>query len=61
MGELDIAERRTAAGRPRRHPCGRAPMDLRMAVLPTTYGEKVILRILQGGGSKAHSACPSSG
>ncbi len=48
MGGLDIAQRRvpqdgrvavTAAGE---------PLDLRIAVLPTVYGERVVLRILRG-------------
>jgi type IV pilus assembly protein PilB len=45
MGELDIAERRLPQdGRVSIRFAGQ-PMDLRIAVLPTTYGEKVILRI----------------
>jgi type IV pilus assembly protein PilB len=52
MGELDIAERRLPQdGRVSIRFAGN-PMDLRMAVLPTTYGEKVILRIA-GAASKA--------
>ena len=46
MGELDIAERRLPQdGRVSLRFSGH-PMDLRIAVLPTTYGEKVILRII---------------
>jgi type IV pilus assembly protein PilB len=46
MGELDIAERRLPQdGRVSIRFAGQ-PMDLRIAVLPTTYGEKVILRIV---------------
>jgi type IV pilus assembly protein PilB len=46
MGELDIAERRLPQdGRVSLRFAGH-PMDLRIAVLPTTYGEKVILRII---------------
>jgi type IV pilus assembly protein PilB len=52
MGELDIAERRTPQD-------GRVPirfgdraMDLRMAVLPTTYGEQVVIRILNNAGTR---------
>jgi type IV pilus assembly protein PilB len=48
MGDLDIAERRVPQD-------GRVPikfgglsMDLRMAVLPSTYGEQVVIRILNG-------------
>jgi type IV pilus assembly protein PilB len=46
MGELDIAERRLPQdGRVSIRFAGH-PMDLRIAVLPTTHGEKVILRIV---------------
>ncbi len=46
MGELDIADRRTPQdGRVSIRFAG-IPMDLRIAILPTTYGEKVALRIL---------------
>ncbi|MEO5577337.1 MAG: GspE/PulE family protein [Gaiellaceae bacterium] len=46
MGELDIADRRNAQdGRVSIRYDGH-PIDLRIAVLPTTFGEKVVLRIL---------------
>jgi type IV pilus assembly protein PilB len=46
MGELDIAERRLPQdGRVSIRFAGQ-PMDLRIAVLPTTHGEKVILRLI---------------
>jgi type IV pilus assembly protein PilB len=46
MGELDIADRRNAQdGRVSIRYDGQ-PVDLRIAVLPTTFGEKVVLRIL---------------
>jgi type IV pilus assembly protein PilB len=46
MGELDIADRRTAQdGRVSIRYDGH-PVDLRIAVLPTTFGENVVLRIL---------------
>ena len=45
MGELDIAERRLPQDGRVSIRFAQQPMDLRMAVLPTTYGEKVILRI----------------
>ena len=46
MGGLDIAERRAPQdGRITVRYDGQ-PMDLRIAVLPTTYGEQVVLRIL---------------
>ena len=45
MGELDIADRRNAQdGRISLRYDG-DPVDLRIAVLPTTFGEKVVLRI----------------
>ena len=46
MGELDIADRRVAQDGRMSIRYGNAPMDLRVAVLPTTYGEQVVLRIL---------------
>jgi len=46
MGELDIAERRTPQDGRVSIRFGDTPMDLRIAILPTTYGEKVALRIL---------------
>jgi type IV pilus assembly protein PilB len=50
MGELDIAEKRAPQdGRVSIRVAG-APMDLRIAVLPTTYGEQVVLRILHRAG-----------
>ena len=46
MGELDIADRRVAQdGRVSIRYDGH-PIDLRIAVLPTTFGEQVVLRIL---------------
>ena len=46
MGELDIADRRVAQdGRVSIRYDGH-PVDLRIAVLPTTFGEQVVLRIL---------------
>ncbi len=47
MGELDIAERRAPQdGRVSIRYDG-TPMDLRIAVLPTTHGEQIVLRIMQ--------------
>jgi type IV pilus assembly protein PilB len=47
MGGLDIAQRRAPQdGRVTIRVAGE-PMDLRIALLPTTYGEQVVLRILQ--------------
>ena len=46
MAELDIAEKRAPQdGRLRSAPATRT-IDLRVAVLPTTFGEKVTLRIM---------------
>ncbi len=48
VGGLDIAQRRVPQdGRVDVRVAGQ-PMDLRIAVLPTLYGEKVVLRILHG-------------
>jgi type IV pilus assembly protein PilB len=46
MGELDIAERRAPQdGRVSIRHRGR-PVDIRIAVLPTTHGEQIVLRIM---------------
>lgn len=46
MAELDIAERRAPQdGRASIHYGGR-PMDLRVAVLPTTHGEQIVVRLM---------------
>ena len=52
MGELDIAERRAPQDGRVSIRVGGQPMDLRIAVLPTTYGEQVVLRILYRAGSR---------
>ena len=52
MGGLDIAQRRTPQDGRVGIRVGGRPMDLRIAVLPTTFGEQAVLRILQGGGTK---------
>ena len=46
MGELDIAERRAPQDGRVSIRFGGEPMDLRIAVVPTTHGEQVVLRIL---------------
>ncbi len=46
MGGLDIAQRRAPQDGRIAVRLGDQPMDLRVAVLPTTYGEQVVLRIL---------------
>jgi type IV pilus assembly protein PilB len=46
MGGLDLAQRRAPQDGRIALRAGGHPMDLRMAVLPTTYGERVALRIL---------------
>jgi type IV pilus assembly protein PilB len=45
MGGLDIAQRRAAQDGRIGIRVGGKPMDLRIAVLPTVYGEQVVLRI----------------
>jgi type IV pilus assembly protein PilB len=49
MGELDIADKRSPQDGRVSIRLGGQPMDLRIAVLPTTYGEQIVLRILQRG------------
>jgi type IV pilus assembly protein PilB len=52
MGELDIADRRSPQdGRVSAY-FGGDPIDLRIAALPTTYGEQVVLRIVGGGSTR---------
>jgi type II secretory ATPase GspE/PulE/Tfp pilus assembly ATPase PilB-like protein len=46
MGDLDIAERRAPQDGRVSIKFGGETMDLRIAVLPTVYGEQVVLRIL---------------
>ncbi len=46
LGELDIADKRVAQDGRVSIRYGGEPMDLRVAVLPTTHGEQVVLRIL---------------
>ena len=47
MANLDIAERRLPQDGRAAVRLGEDPVDLRVAVLPTTHGEKVVVRILQ--------------
>jgi type II secretory ATPase GspE/PulE/Tfp pilus assembly ATPase PilB-like protein len=47
MGELDIAEKRVPQDGRVTVRYGGTPTDMRMAVIPTTYGEQLVLRILQ--------------
>ena len=54
MGRLDIAERRAPQDGRVAVKAGARPVDLRMAVLPTKFGEKVTLRVLN------QAAAPSS-
>jgi type IV pilus assembly protein PilB len=49
MGELDIAERRAPQDGRVTIRRGSTTVDVRMAVLPTTHGEKVTLRVLSQG------------
>jgi len=61
MGGLDIAQRRTAQDGRVGIKVGGHPMDLRIAVLPTTYGEQAVLRILQGTGTQGPLALSDLG
>ncbi|HEV7133393.1 MAG TPA: GspE/PulE family protein [Gaiellaceae bacterium] len=52
MAELDIAERRAPQDGRMSIRVGGSPMDLRCAVLPTTYGEQLVLRIMNRPGGR---------
>ena len=52
MGELDIADRRSPQDGRVSVRVGGQPMDLRIAVLPTTHGEQVVLRIMHRAGER---------
>ena len=52
MAELDIAERRAPQDGRMSIAYGGRPMDLRVAVLPTTHGEQVVLRIMNRPGGR---------
>jgi type IV pilus assembly protein PilB len=52
MGELDIAERRAPQDGRISIAYGGRPMDLRVAVLPTTHGEQIVLRIMNRPGGR---------
>jgi Type II secretory pathway, ATPase PulE/Tfp pilus assembly pathway, ATPase PilB len=46
MSDLDVAERFPPAGRPRESASGGEEVALRVSVLPTRVGEKVVMRLL---------------
>jgi type IV pilus assembly protein PilB len=52
MGRLDIADRRAPQDGRVTAAFGSGHIDMRIAVVPTTYGEQVVLRILGGGGDR---------
>ena len=52
MAELDIAERRAPQDGRMSIRYGGHPMDIRVAVVPTTHGEQIVLRILNRPGSR---------
>jgi type IV pilus assembly protein PilB len=52
MGELDIAEKRAPQDGRISIRYGGQPMDLRVACLPTTHGEQVVLRLMNRAGSR---------
>jgi type IV pilus assembly protein PilB len=52
MAELDIAERRTPQDGRMTIRYGGQPMDLRIAVLPTTHGEQIVLRLMNRPGGR---------
>jgi len=47
MGELDIAEKRVPQDGRVTVRYGGSALDMRIAIMPTTYGEQVVLRVLQ--------------
>jgi type IV pilus assembly protein PilB len=49
MGRLDIADRRSPQDGRISAFFGGTPIDLRIAVLPTTWGEQIVLRLVGGG------------
>jgi type IV pilus assembly protein PilB len=49
MAKLDIAERRLPQDGRIELNLNNAPVDLRVAVLPTMFGESVVMRILDRG------------
>ena len=52
MASLDIAERRAPQDGRMFVKVGMDPVDLRVAVLPTTHGEQVVVRVLQTDGAR---------
>jgi type IV pilus assembly protein PilB len=52
MAELDIAEKRTPQDGRISIRYGGQPMDIRVACLPTTHGEQVVLRVMNRAGSR---------
>ncbi|MDE3024516.1 MAG: type II/IV secretion system protein, partial [Acidobacteriota bacterium] len=52
MADLDIAEKRAPQDGRMSIRYGGHPMDIRVAVLPTTHGEQVVLRILNRPGAR---------
>jgi len=56
MGNLDIAERRAPQDGRVSVRFGGQPLDLRIAIVPTTHGEQVVLRILHRAVSKPNLA-----
>jgi type IV pilus assembly protein PilB len=52
MAELDIAERRAPQDGRMTVRYGGHPMDIRVAILPTTHGEQLVLRILNRPGGR---------
>lgn len=55
MGELDPADRRSPQDGHASACFGGSPIDLRIAALPTTDGEQIVLRIVGGGGERSHT------
>ena len=52
MAELDIAERRAPQDGRMSVRYGGHPMDIRVAILPTTHGEQIVLRVMNRPGAR---------
>lgn len=55
MADLNIAEKRLPQDGRIRYSNGERPIDLRISTMPTVYGEKVVIRILDTGSVKRYA------
>jgi general secretion pathway protein E len=56
MGRMDIAERRTPQDGRASVALGPRPVDLRLSTLPTSHGERVVIRLLDPAAAPCHLA-----